>query len=242
MTALVEVRGLRVVRGRRQVLEIDHLGAESGQVLAVVGPNGAGKSSLLLALARLLKPERGEIFFNGQTADRMSDLDYRRRLGLVLQEPLLLDTSVFENVATGLRFRHFPKDEITRRVETWLERLGIASLRRLPAARLSGGEAQRVSLARAFALQPELLLLDEPFSSLDSPTRSHLLDDLQALLAETSTTTIFITHDLNEAARIADWVAVLLDGRLRQVGSPEQVFSIPIDDEVAAFLGEFKLD
>jgi tungstate transport system ATP-binding protein len=238
MTALLEVRGLRVVRDRRQVLDIEHLAVEPGQVLAVVGPNGAGKSSLLLALARLLKPERGEILFNGQSTDGMSDLTYRRRIGLVLQEPLLLDTSVFENVAAGLRFRHIPKAEITRRVEIWLDRLGIASLRHRPAARLSGGEAQRVSLARAFALQPELLLLDEPFSSLDSPTRARLLEDLHALLAETSTTTILITHDLKEAASLASWVAVLLDGRLRQVGSQEEVFSIPVDEEVAAFLGK----
>lgn len=237
MTALVELRGLRVVRDRRLVLEIEHLAVEPGQVLAIVGPNGAGKSSLLLVLARLLKPERGEIFFSGRPADQLSDLDYRRRIGLVLQEPLLLDTSVFENVATGLRFRHLPRAEITRRVETWLERLGIASLRLRSAARLSGGEAQRVSLARAFALQPELLLLDEPFSSLDSPTRSRLLDDLHALLAETSTTTILITHDLKEAAYLAGWVAVLLGGRVRQAGLPEQVFSTPVDDEVAAFLG-----
>jgi len=238
MSALLEVRDLRVLRDRRPVLEIERLAVESGEVLAVVGPNGAGKSSLLLAAARLLKPERGEIRFGGQPADAMSDLDYRRRIGLVLQEPLLLDTSVFENVAAGLHFRHLPKEEITRRVGVWLERLGIEALRQRPAARLSGGEAQRVSLARAFALQPQLLLLDEPFSSLDAPTRLRLLDDLHALLAETSTTTVFITHDLKEAGRIARRVAVLLDGRLRQVGAPEQVFSAPADEDVAAFLGK----
>jgi len=238
MTALVDVRGLRLLRERRQILEVDALSVESGQVLAVVGPNGAGKSSLLLALARLLKPERGEIYFRGERADAMSGLDYRRRLGLVLQEPMLLETSVFENVAAGLRFRHIPRDEITRRVEAWLARLGIAPLRHRPAAKLSGGEAQRVSLARAFVLQPELLLLDEPFSSLDSPTRTRLLDDLQSLLAETSTTTILVTHDLSEAARLAGKVAVLLNGQLRQVGPTDQVFSHPIDEEVAAFLGK----
>jgi tungstate transport system ATP-binding protein len=238
MNALLELHGLRVLRDRRPVLEIEHLAVESGEVLAVVGPNGAGKSSLLLALARLLKPERGEIRFDGRPAGDLSDLAYRRRIGLVLQEPLLLDTSVFENVAAGLRFRRLPKDEIARRVETWLGRLGIAVLRRRPAARLSGGEAQRVSLARAFALQPQLLLLDEPFSSLDAPTRARLLDDLGALLSETGTTTVLITHDLKEAARLAGRVAVLLDGRLRQVGTPEEVFAAPADAEVAAFLGK----
>jgi tungstate transport system ATP-binding protein len=238
MSALLEIRNLRVLRDRRPVLEIEHLAVEAGEVLAVVGPNGAGKSSLLLALARLLRPASGEIRFDGLPAQALGDLAWRRRIGLVLQEPLLLDTSVFENVAAGLRFRRLPRDEIARRVETWLERLGIAGLRRRPAGKLSGGEAQRVSLARAFALQPRLLLLDEPFGSLDAPTRARLLDDLGVLLAGTGTTAVLITHDLKEAARLAGRVAVLLDGRLRQVGTPAEVFDAPADGEVAAFLGK----
>ena len=238
MISLLEIRDLRIVRDRRSVLHIENLAVESGQVLAVVGPNGAGKTSLLLALARLLKPEQGEIRFNGQPTAALRDVDYRRRIGLVLQEPLLLDGSVFDNVAAGLRFRHLPRGEITFRVETWLERLGITELRNRPAIRLSGGEAQRVSLARAFAIHPQLLLLDEPFSSLDSPTRARLLDDLQTLLAETFTTTILVTHDLREAARLASRMAILLDGKLRQVGTPEEVFAHPTDAEVATFLGK----
>ena len=238
MISLLEIRDLRIVRDRRSVLHIENLAVESGQVLAVVGPNGAGKTSLLLALARLLKPEQGEIRFNGQPTAALRDVDYRRRIGLVLQEPLLLDGSVFDNVAAGLRFRHLPRGEITFRVETWLERFGITELRNRPAIRLSGGEAQRVSLARAFAIHPQLLLLDEPFSSLDSPTRASLLDDLQTLLAETFTTTILVTHDLREAARLASRMAILLDGKLRQVGTPEEVFAHPTDAEVATFLGK----
>jgi tungstate transport system ATP-binding protein len=237
MTTLLEICVLRVVRDRCPVLEIEQLSVESGEVLAILGPNGAGKSSLLLVLARLLKPGVGEIRFDGQPAQSLHDLDYRRRIGLVLHEPLLLDRSVFDNVAAGLRFRHLPKAEVTRRTDLWLERLGIAHLRRRPATKLSSGEAQRVSLARAFAIEPQLLLLDEPFSSLDAPTRTRLLDDLHSLLAETSTTTVFVTHDLKEAARLARRVAVLLDGRLRQIGSPEEVFSTPADSDVAAFLG-----
>ncbi len=238
MSALVEVTGLHLLRDRRRVLEVDHLSVESGEVLAVVGPNGAGKSSLLLVLARLLKPGRGEMRFEGRPASALSDLDFRRRIGLVLQEPLLLDMTVVENVAAGLRFRGIHREEIRRRVDAWLDRLGIASLSRRPASKLSGGEAQRVSLARAFVLQPQLLLLDEPFSSLDAPTRGRLLDDLHALLAETSTTAVFVTHDLKEAAGLAHRVAVLLDGRLRQVGFAEEVFSSPADENVAAFLGK----
>ncbi|MBU4224370.1 MAG: ABC transporter ATP-binding protein, partial [Chloroflexi bacterium] len=237
MSALLEIRDLLVRREKQTVLEIDQLRVQEGEVLAVIGPNGAGKSTLLLALSRLIKPARGEIVFGEQSLEAQNDLEYRRRIGLVLQEPLLLNTSVFENVAAGLRFRHLPKDEIARRVETWLARLGISHLRDRPAAKLSGGEAQRVSLARAFAIQPQLLLLDEPFSALDAPTRSHLLADLQSLLAETGRTTIFVTHDLDEALLLGDRVAVLLAGRLRQCGKPEQVFAEPADADVAAFVG-----
>ena len=237
MSDLLAIRDLLVRREKQTVLEIDQLRVQEGEVLAVIGPNGAGKSTLLLALARLLKPACGEITFGDQPLEEQNDLEYRRRIGLVLQEPLLLNTSVFENVAAGLHFRRLPKEEITRRVDDWLARLGISHLRDRPAAKLSGGEAQRVSLARAFAIQPQLLLLDEPFSALDAPTRSRLLEELQSLLAETGQTTIFVTHDLDEALLLGDRVAVLLAGRLRQCGQPEQVFAEPADAEVAAFVG-----
>jgi tungstate transport system ATP-binding protein len=167
----------------------------------------------------------------------LGELDYRRRIALVLQEPLLMDTSVFENAAAGLRYRRLSKSEINMRVGHWLTRLGVAHLSERRARRLSGGEAQRVSLARAFAIQPEILLLDEPFSSLDAPTRLRLLEDFQTLLAETPVTTLFITHDLDEALLLGDRVAVLLGGRLRQVGPPEDVFNAPADEDVAAFVG-----
>jgi tungstate transport system ATP-binding protein len=235
VSALIEVRDLLVRREKQTVLEIAHLSVESGEVLAVVGPNGAGKSTLFLALARLLKHERGAIHFNGQAS--ISTLEYRRRIALVLQEPLLMDASVRENAAIGLRFRGMPKAEADRRVAHWLERLGVAHLAERSARKLSGGESQRVSLARAFVLEPELLLLDEPFTALDSPTRARLLDDLKAVLGETTTTTIFITHDLREAEKLGTRVAVMLKGRVHQVGEPREVFADPADAQVAEFLG-----
>jgi tungstate transport system ATP-binding protein len=235
VSALIEVRDLLVRREKQTVLEIAHLSVESGEVLAVVGPNGAGKSTLFLALARLLKHERGAIHFNGQAS--ISTLEYRRRIALVLQEPLLMDASVRENAAIGLRFRGMPKAEADRRVAHWLERLGVAHLAERSARKLSGGESQRVSLARAFVLEPELLLLDEPFTALDSPTRARLLDDLKAVLGETTTTTIFITHDLREAEKLGTRVAVMLKGRVHQVGEPREVFAHPADAQVAEFLG-----
>jgi tungstate transport system ATP-binding protein len=235
MTALIEIRDLLVQREKITVLDIEHLSVEAGEVLAVVGPNGAGKSTLFLTLARLLNATHGTIHFNGYSS--LNTLEYRRRIALVLQEPLLMDASVKDNAAIGLRFRGVSKAEVERRVGHWLERLGVAHLAERPARKLSGGESQRVSLARAFVLQPELLLLDEPFTALDAPTRFRLLDDLQSVLAETATTTIFITHDLQEASKLATRMAVMLNGQIRQVGEPREVFAHPIDTRVAEFLG-----
>jgi len=235
MSHIIEIRDLLVKRGQHPALQLDFLNIQKDEVLAVVGPNGAGKSTLLLTLARLLKPEKGEIIFNGQKAADESDTAYRRHIALVLQDPLLFDTSVFENVASGLKFRGVGKDEIKRRGELWLERLGVAHLSKRRASQLSGGEAQRVSLARALVLEPELLLLDEPFSALDPPTRARILDDLKRLLAEVHTTTVFITHDLPEARGLAERMAVIIGNRLHQIGTPDKVFSHPADKEVSAF-------
>jgi tungstate transport system ATP-binding protein len=220
---MIEIRKLLVKRGGRTALEVESLVVEKGEVLAIVGPNGAGKSTLLLTLARLLRPERGEILFNGKSSAAESDLAYRRRLALVLQDPLLFDTSVYENVASGLHFRGQPKNEIQPKVETWLERLGIPHLSKRRANELSGGEGQRVSLARALVLDPELLLLDEPFGALDPPTRSRLLDDLSVILPESHTTTIFITHNLGEARKLAGRMAVIMGGRLEACGAPDEI-------------------
>jgi tungstate transport system ATP-binding protein len=233
----VVIRDLLVKRGGRTVLDVESLVVEKGEVLAVVGPNGAGKSTLLLTLARLLKPEHGEIWFNGQPASAESALQYRRRIGLVMQDPLLFDMSVRENVASGLNFRGIPKNESGPRIEKWLELLGISHLAKRRANELSGGEGQRVSLARALVLDPELLLLDEPFSALDSPTRTRLIDDLGRILPENSITTIFITHDLAEARKLGHRLAILLDGKLMQTGTPDEISNQPVNPQVASFLG-----
>ena len=236
MKSLVELRDLLVLRGDHPALCLEHLGIQEGEVLAVVGPNGAGKSTLLLTLARLIKPKQGTILFRGQTAEKESDTSYRRRIALVMQDPLLFDTSVYENVASGLKFRGISRDEIRHKVPLALERLGVAHLSKRRANHLSGGEAQRVSLARALVLEPELLLLDEPFSALDPPTRADILDDLGQLLKETATTTVFVTHDLQEAASLSGRMAVVIGNRLRQVGQAENLFAMPVDDDVARFL------
>ncbi len=234
---LVEVRDLLVVRGDRPVLVIDHLAVAERETLSVVGPNGAGKSTLLLALASLVRPSRGRLVFKGSLVEPSDELSYRRNLGLVLADPLLLDASVFANVAAGLRFRGVPRAEVRARVADWLGRLGVGHLANRPARHISSGEAQRVSLARALVLDPELLLLDEPFASVDAATRARLLDDLEALLRQSHLACVIVTHDLDEAVRLGDRMAVVVDGRLRQCDTPERVLSAPFDEDVAAFVG-----
>lgn len=233
----LEVNQLHIQRGGRSVLTVEQLFVQENEILSVIGPNGSGKSTLLLALSRLLKPGSGSILFKGQDIWRINALQYRRRIGLVLQDALLLSGSVYDNVATGLRFRKLPKKEIQQRVNPWLEKLGILHLSQRPAHALSGGEAQRVSLARSFVLQPDILMLDEPFSALDAPTRRRLLEDIQLLLKDTPITTLFVTHDMNEALLLGNRVAVLMDGELVQTGIPQQVFTNPATAQVAEFVG-----
>jgi tungstate transport system ATP-binding protein len=234
---ILSVKDLVVKRDDQVVLKVDSLDIQQGEVLAIIGPNGAGKSTLLLVLARLLPPSTGQVNFRGKPMEEENELSYRRRIALVLQEPLLLHRSVFDNVAAGLKFRGLPRGEVKSRTNEWLERLEIYTMKDRQGNRLSGGEAQRTSLARAFALQPDLLFLDEPFSALDAPTRYRLLQDLHTLLSQTGITTVFITHDLDEALTLGDRVAVMLGGVLRQVGRPQDVFASPSDADVAAFVG-----
>lgn len=236
MNPVLEVRRLKVRRAGTPVLEIESLEVLAGEVLALVGPNGAGKTTVLLALAQLLGHQEGEIAFAGRPLQAWSKLEYRRKISIVFQNPMLLDMSVADNVGMGLKFRGVPREQVKQRVHQWLQRLGIEALAARRAVELSGGEAQRVSLARAFVLDPELLFLDEPFPGLDPPARARLLEDLSALLAEDHRTAILVTHNLKEAAQLADRVAVIVGGKLRQVGSPRQIKSHPADREVAAFL------
>jgi tungstate transport system ATP-binding protein len=235
---MIQIQDLLVERNGREVLKIASLDIQRGETLAVVGPNGAGKSTFLLALARLLKPAHGQILYEGKPLSQWNELAYRRRISFVFQSPLLMDMTVEQNVALGLKFRGVPKEETRERVEKRMKQLGIASLSKRRASRISGGEAQRVSLARAFVLEPELLLLDEPFAALDPPTRARLIEDLSVLLKEDHRTAVFVTHNLNEAAKLSHRIAVIVGGSLHQVGRVQQIKAYPADEAVEAFLRE----
>jgi tungstate transport system ATP-binding protein len=234
--ATLSLRRLAVSRGGTRVLIVDSLDVPAGQVTVVIGPNGSGKSTLLGVLQLLIKPDAGELLIDGEPM-RDDALATRRRMASVFQEALLLNTTVQKNVVTALGIHKVPKKERGPRAARWLERFGVGHLASRHAHALSGGEAQRVSLARAFALEPEVLLLDEPFSALDAPTRAALIDDFAATVSETPVTTVLVTHDRDEALRLANQVVVLIGGRVHQVGSPGDVFGAPADEDVASFVG-----
>lgn len=236
MTAKLSLRDVVVRRGEAEILRVPQFDVEAGEVLAILGPNGAGKSTLLQVLALLERPAEGDVRLDGEPV-RGRELALRRRMAAVFQEPLLLDRTVEANVGLGLSLRGTPRRERAARVRRWLARFQIDGLARRSGRHLSGGEAQRVSLARAFVLEPEVLLLDEPFSALDQPTRESLGNELASVLAETGVTAVFVTHDRDEAARLAHRVAVLADGRLRQIGPTAEVFTRPADETVAAYVG-----
>jgi molybdopterin-binding protein len=233
----LEAVGVKVVLGGQQIIEIPSLQVRPNEVLMVIGPNGSGKTTLLLCLALLLHPVAGTIAYRGVLIDGADHaLKQRRRLAVVFQESLLLNSSVWDNVTIGQRLRGVPRDEAKSRAREWLDRFGISDLAKRQARTLSGGEAKRTSLARAFALQPEVLFLDEPFSALDPPTRQVLLDDFEMVVKETRTTAVMVTHDRNEALVLGDRVAVLMNGSIRQIGPPTEVFAAPVDEEVAEFV------
>ncbi len=235
---LLEARELQVDAGQQRVLDVRTLDLHAGRVLTVMGPNGAGKSTLVRVLALLQSPSRGALrIFGSEVTRRTKHRDLRRRMSVVFQQPLLLSGSVQNNVAEGLKIRGLGRAESNRRVSEWLERLRVPHLADRPAHTLSMGEAQRVSLARAFAVSPEILLLDEPFAMLDVPTREELVREVAGLLREAAAATLFVTHDRDEAQAIGDELAVMMDGRIVQHDSVQSVFWRPISPDVAAFVG-----
>ncbi|MEW6446653.1 MAG: ATP-binding cassette domain-containing protein [Bacillota bacterium] len=233
MEKMIEAENLRLNISGRKIFEVESLHLAKGDVLALVGPNGAGKTSLLLTLALLQPPTAGTIRFNGEAAHNGNVLALRRRMAVVFQEAMLLNTTIQGNITAALRIRGVPRREAAARAEKWLEYFGIAHLAGRPARLVSGGEAQRASLARAFALEPDVLFLDEPFAALDYPTRNELLHKLGGVLKETMTTTLFVTHDYTEIPFLAHRAAVMFDGMIIKEGKTEEVFGSDIRERVS---------
>lgn len=235
MQSLLEIRDLVVKAENTTILDLPELTVQKGEVLVVVGPNGAGKSTLLQVVAGLKKPFKGSVHFTD--SPHLDDLTYRRKISTVYQSALLLSGTVAGNIASGLKFRGFKGEAVRAQVNNWMEQLHISHLAKRRSNSLSGGEAQRVSLARAFCLETELILMDEPFSALDTPTQQELLRDLREVFSRTNQTCVYVTHDLEESLAIGDRLAVLFNGKLHQLDSVTNVFSHPNTPEVAAFVG-----
>ena len=236
MTALLRLEAIRVRERGRVLLAVDELEVEQGETLGVLGPTGAGKSTLLRVMNALQAPDEGRVLWRGQPVGVPAPLELRRRMAMVFQEPLLFHGTVADNVAYGLRLRGERGAALRAKVTAALRLFGIEALVERSAHTLSGGEAQRASLARALVLRPELVLLDEPLASLDAVTRERLRGELGRILREGHLGCVHVTHDQDEAQWVADRIAVVIDGRLRQVGRPEEIFCRPRDLAVARFV------
>jgi len=236
----IEVKGIRKTIGGFEAVAGVSLKVETGELVALVGPSGSGKTSLLRIIAGLDVADEGSVLFEGEDAANRGAQD--RGVGFVFQHyALFRHMTVFENIAFGLRVR--PRDrrpneaEIRSRVTALLSLVQLDWLAGRYPAQLSGGQRQRVALARALAVEPKVLLLDEPFGSLDASVRVELRRWLRRLHDEIHVTSVFVTHDQEEALEVADRVVVMNRGRLEQVGTPQEVFDHPATPFVMSFLG-----
>jgi tungstate transport system ATP-binding protein len=234
--------GVRVERGGRLVLGIPSLRIRGGRTTAVLGPNGSGKTTLLRLIAGLERPHAGRVNRSPrlqpeQSRGRIVPDQSSQSIAYVFQEQVFLRRSVRENLELGLRLRGIEKEQRRHRIEEAAGRLGVAHLLDRRADQLSGGEGRRVSLARALCLQASLILLDEPLEGLDERTYVRLLDELPQLLAAFAATTLLVTHNRDEALRLAEDLVVLVEGRVHAAGDKRDVVTSPRVTEVAEVLG-----
>ena len=233
----IDITGVTKRYGDFVALEDVNVSLPTGQLTALLGPSGGGKSTLLRIIAGLERADTGTVNIEGVDATRMSP--QKRNVGFVFQHyAVFKHMTVAKNVAFGLEIRRKPKDEVRARVDELLRLVHLSQFAdRLP-SQLSGGQRQRMALARALAVQPKVLLLDEPFGALDAKVRKELRDWLRRLHDEVPVTTVFVTHDQEEAMEVADEIVVINDGRIEQVGTPDSLYDAPANDFVMGFLGE----
>src|SRR5262245_2322045 len=236
--ALLELGDVVCRYGRRVALNEVSLAVEAGAFCCLLGPSGCGKTTLLRAVGGYIQPEFGKIFLDGQ--DVTAWPPEKRGIGMVFQNyPLVPHLSARENVGFGLEARGVPAAERRRRVEEMLDRLRLSPGERGRKPReLSGGQQQRVALARALVIEPKLLLLDEPLANLDRHLRERMRDELRELQRRTGVTTILVTHDQEEALSLATRIAVMLNGRILQVGAPRELYERPRIPAIARLLGD----
>jgi len=224
MTTIVELTNVSKSFNDRKVLDNINLQVQEGEILALLGPNGSGKSTLLKLLALLLPNDSGEIKFQGEKVTGKNTELLRLQSTLVFQKTLLLNTSVFNNVAYGLRIRKMSKDKIAQEVQRALKLVKLEGFEKRPAKKLSGGEQQRVSMARALVLQTKLLLLDEPTANLDPKNAAIIEEVIAAVNQQLKITVVMATHNMFQAKSLPTRIALINEGRITEVGAPSEVF------------------
>jgi tungstate transport system ATP-binding protein len=239
LSSIIEVAGVTHSYGEREVLKGLNLSVGKGEAFAMIGPTGAGKTTLLRIMNLLEVPGAGEVYFDGQYVPRSGKqrLEIRRRMSLIHQKPQVFNLSVYDNVACGLRWRGEKKNRIAEKVDRILEMVGLEGYKSRNARALSGGEAQRVALARSLVLEPEVLLLDEPTANLDPVSTANIEQLISYVSRRRNTTMIMATHDMSQGQQLADRIGVLLDGKLVQTGDATDIFHSPQNKEVAHFVG-----
>jgi sulfate transport system ATP-binding protein len=233
----IEVKGVSKRFGDFVALDDVNVSLPTGQLTALLGPSGGGKSTLLRIIAGLDSADAGSVTIEGTEATHLPP--QKRNVGFVFQHyAVFKHMTVAKNVAFGLEIRKRPKAEVAEKVDELLRLVHLQQFaHRLP-SQLSGGQRQRMALARALAVEPTVLLLDEPFGALDAKVRKELRDWLRRLHDEVHVTTVFVTHDQEEAMEVADEIVVINDGRVEQIGTPDQLYDEPANDFVMGFLGE----
>ena len=237
--SLIETVDLCQRFGERDVLKNINIRVDRGEVFALIGPTGAGKTTLLRLIDLLDTPASGRIYFDGADVTESGGrrFEARRRMAFVLQKPVVFNTSVYDNIACGLKWRGVGKGDIRARVSSILEMVGLSADKNRNARTLSGGEVQRVAIARAIAIEPEVLLLDEPTANLDPVSISNIEELITNIIHRYDTTIIMATHDMSQGQRLADRVGMLLDGEILQTGDWREVFNSPRNRQVADFVG-----
>lgn len=231
---LIRVIGLTKSYSDTKALDNVSLEIEKGEIFCIMGHSGAGKTTLLRILALLEKPDSGEYYFDETKVDWNDNL--RKNITMIFQIPVMFNTTVFKNIAYGLKIRNYPKNEIRRRVKEVLELVGLQGYDDRKAKSLSGGEKQRVAIARAIVLEPRLLLMDEPTANLD-PTNSAIIEEIvREIVKEKETTIVFSTHNLFQAKRLAHRVAHMYKGKIVEVGGTEEVFENPKNELTKKFI------
>ncbi|RLF25672.1 MAG: ABC transporter ATP-binding protein, partial [Thermoprotei archaeon] len=235
---MVSVKLVEVTKRFGDFVAVDHISfhVREGEFFTLLGPSGCGKTTTLRLIAGFYKPDEGEIYFDNKLVNDLPP--WKRNIGMVFQNYALWPhMNVWDNIAYGLKVRKIPRREIEKRVKEAIRLVGLEGLEKRKPSQLSGGQQQRVALARALVIEPQVLLLDEPLSNLDAKVRAQLRVEIRKLQKKLKITTIYVTHDQEEALSISDRVAVMSHGRILQIGTPREVYENPSSRFIADFIG-----